>query len=172
MPAQDGGPGRLAGRLAAGRLHRPPAARGGLGDRLAAAFRDAYEAAAGEPQGPLPLLLIGMDTPQVTPRDLAAAAHALLAPGTGAVLGLAEDGGWWALGLHAPVPGLFDGVPMSTGRTGAAQRARLDALGLRTTDLPVQRDLDHVADIRALAALQEPGSALAATAARLGLLDR
>ncbi len=139
--------------------------RGGtLGDRLDGAFADAFAAR------PLPLLLVGMDTPQVTPALLARALDDLLRPGTDAVLGLAEDGGWWALGLRAPQPGAFDGVPMSTDRAGAAQRARLDALGLRTTGLPVLRDVDLVADLTAVAASLPPGAHLAGVVRELGLV--
>ena len=46
--------------------------------------------------------------------------------------GPAADGGWWALGLRRPDPGVFLGVPTSRPDTGSRQRARLGALGLRT----------------------------------------
>lgn len=140
-----------------------PQHHGDLGSRLAGAFDDAYAALR------LPMLLIGMDTPQVTSDLLRGALTALLSPGTDAVLGHAEDGGWWALGLRSPVDGLFDDVPMSTARAGAVQRARLDALGLATTVLPAQRDIDHVQDVAAVAALQPVGARLAGLAAELGL---
>ena len=71
------------------------------------------------------VLLIGMDTPQLTPARLTAALRALGAPGVDAVLGPSVDGGWWALGLRTPEPAVFLGVPMSTPHTGDAQRARL-----------------------------------------------
>lgn len=135
----------------------------GLHERLDAAFRDAWAAL------PVPMLLVGMDTPQVTPTLLSGALDALLAPGTDAVLGHAEDGGWWALGLHQPAPGLFDAVPMSTDRAGSVQRERLDAHGLETTTLAPLRDIDHVEDVAAVAALQRPGARLARVAASLGL---
>ncbi|MCW2665880.1 MAG: glycosyltransferase [Frankiales bacterium] len=130
-----------------------PQREGGLADRLTGAFADA---AAG---CDLPMLLIGMDTPQVTPALLTAAVTDLLA--TDAVLGRALDGGWWALGLHAPHPHAFAGVPMSTGTTGAAQAARLGELGLRTTELPVLRDIDLPADLRAVLDELPADSALA-----------
>lgn len=136
-----------------------PQRSGGLGARLAGAFHDAYAACPG------PLLLVGMDTPQLTPALLVDAVRALHAPGTGAVLGPAEDGGWWALGLHRPLPGAFDGVPMSTGRTGAAQHARLESLGLRTTLLAQLRDIDLATDLE----LVRP--ALGATTRLAALLD-
>jgi rSAM/selenodomain-associated transferase 1 len=114
---------------------------GGLDERLAAAFDDVGE----------PALLIGMDTPQVTPGDLAAALARLAAPATDAVLGPAPDGGYWAVGLREPDRRAFLGVPMSTPYTGAAQRARLRALGLRLALLPALRDVDRIADARAVA---------------------
>ena len=138
-----------------------PQRSGGLGERLAGAFADA---AAGSP---LPLLLVGMDTPQVTPALLAEAARTLLDDGTDAVLGLAEDGGWWALGLRAAVPGAFAGVPMSTPTTGRTQAARLTELGLRTAALPVLRDIDEPADLEAVLRLLPTSSELARCAVEL-----
>jgi rSAM/selenodomain-associated transferase 1 len=106
----------------------------GLDERLAAAFADVGG----------PALLIGMDTPQVTPA-LLGTALAWLA-GTEAVLGPASDGGYWAVGLRRPRSEAFIGVPMSTAGTGAAQRRRLLALGLRPASLPGLRDVDDIAD--------------------------
>jgi rSAM/selenodomain-associated transferase 1 len=119
----------------------------GLDERLAHAFADVGEAA----------LLVGMDTPQVTRDDLAAALAQLMAPGTDAVLGLAPDGGYWAIGLREPDPCAFLGVPMSTAHTGHTQLARLRALGLRVAPLPVRRDVDCIADARAVAELAPTG---------------
>lgn len=130
-----------------------PQCAGGLDVRLAAAF----DACAG------PALLIGMDTPQVTP--------ALLRPGTDfgaydAWFGPAADGGFWALGLAAPDPALLLGVPMSVAHTGAVLEARLRAAGLRTGRLPRLRDVDTAADAAAVAALCPDGH-FAALHARL-----
>lgn len=132
----------------------------GMDERLAAAFTDARAGAA------LPMLLIGMDTPQVTPALLTAAAEALLATPGAAVLGPASDGGWWALGLPRPDDRLLLGVPMSTARTGALQRERLAAAGLGPIDLPELTDVDTAATAREVAAAA-PGSAFAAALAAL-----
>ncbi len=120
--------------------------------RIANAFADAGA----------PALLIGMDSPQVTAPMLDRAVEALAAPGTDAVLGYAEDGGWWAIGLRRADAAVFRGVAMSRDDTGACQRRRLDRLGLRTTMLPTLRDVDLIDDARAVAAAI-PGSAFART---------
>ena len=98
-------------------------------------------------------LQIGMDTPQVTPALLADGLAALDHPGTDAVLGLAEDGGWWAIGMHRADPAAFAGVPMGRDDTGDRQRKQLHALGHRVTLLPTLLDVDTVADALAVAAL-------------------
>ena len=54
-----------------------------------------------------------MDTPQVTPGLLAAAIEPLLSRTADATFGLAEDGGFWLLGLREVDPALILGVPMS-----------------------------------------------------------
>jgi rSAM/selenodomain-associated transferase 1 len=126
----------------------------GLDERLACAFDDVDA----------PALLIGMDTPQVTPELLTAAARRLSDEDVDAVLGEAPDGGYWALGLRRADPVLLRGVPMSTPATCAHQRARLGAHGMRVGELPVVRDVDDIADARAVARLA-PGGRFARTLA-------
>ncbi|MFB7511175.1 TIGR04282 family arsenosugar biosynthesis glycosyltransferase [Streptomyces broussonetiae] len=119
-----------------------PQCAGGLDERLADAFAHC--------EGPA--LLIGMDTPQVTPELLT-----VDFAGCDAWFGPAQDGGFWALGLTAPDPALLRGVPMSTPLTGAVQRDRLVCAGLRVRDLPRLRDVDTADDARAVAALAPHG---------------
>lgn len=104
-----------------------------------------------------PTLLIGMDTPQVDPWLLEEAIASLEAPGTDAVLGHAEDGGYWAIGLRRPDPRAFAGVPMSVAATGARQEEALRRLGLRVGLLPTLRDVDLIGDARAVAAMAPAG---------------
>jgi len=131
-----------------------PQCGGPLDERLAAAFA----AVRG------PALLIGMDTPQVTCGLLT-----LDWQGADAVFGPAADGGFWALGLRVPDPALLRGVPMSTPGTGAIQRARLLAAGLRVADLPLLRDVDTAADAVTVAR-QAPQSRFAAQARELAMV--
>ncbi|MFD4867606.1 DUF2064 domain-containing protein [Streptomyces sp. NPDC058412] len=116
-----------------------PQGTGGLDARLAAAF-----ALAGGPA-----LLIGMDTPQVTPGLLALGLDFTEAD---AWFGPADDGGFWALGLADPDPALLLGVPMSVAHTGAVQRRRLSDAGLAVRDLPELCDVDTPADAQRVAA--------------------
>lgn len=113
----------------------------GLDERLASAFEDAHDGR--------PMLLVGMDTPQVTPSQLQGAAE-LMREGC-AVLGEALDGGWWAIGLQEPRREIFEGVPMSTPDTGRLQRERLERLGIKVASLEVLRDIDTAGDARAVA---------------------
>lgn len=142
---------------------------GGLDERLACAFDDAARDDAARDDGggaALPMLLIGMDTPQVTPGLLAAAARPLVSSTADAVFGPAADGGYWLLGLRAPDRSLLLGVPMSRPDTGRAQLARLAAGGLRVAMLPELTDVDDVEDAERVAA-DVPGSRFARAIAAL-----
>jgi uncharacterized protein len=128
----------------------------GLGERLTAAFRDVGG----------PALLVGMDTPQLTP-GLLDRGLAHLRAGVPAVLGPALDGGYWAIGLRRPDPRVFPGIPMSSPRTRSAQEARLATLGIVPTRLPALRDVDRFADALAVADAA-PGGRFAAALRAIG----
>ncbi|GAB3566065.1 DUF2064 domain-containing protein [Amycolatopsis endophytica] len=116
-----------------------------FGERLANAHADAAAACPG-----LPVLQIGMDTPQVTAELLTASARGLL--GRDAVLGRAEDGGWWALGLRDPCKArVLADVPMSRPDTGDRTHAALAGAGLAPAPLRVLSDVDTMSDARRVA---------------------
>jgi glycosyltransferase A (GT-A) superfamily protein (DUF2064 family) len=79
---------------------------------------------------------------------------------------MAEDGGFWLLGLREVDPDLILGVPMSQPDTGPKQLARLEQAGLRIKMLPELTDVDTVREAQQIAALT-PGSRFAACMARL-----
>jgi glycosyltransferase A (GT-A) superfamily protein (DUF2064 family) len=138
-----------------------PQVAGDLGTRLAHAFADAMTAdAVAAAGGELPTLLIGMDTPQVSPGLLADCLDRLVAAGPGtAVLGTAPDGGWWALGVHDPaVAAVLPAVPMSREDTAELTHAALERAGVTVLDLPALTDIDHFPDAVAVAALCPPDS--------------
>jgi rSAM/selenodomain-associated transferase 1 len=128
----------------------------GLAERLAAAFEDVQQ----------PALLVGMDTPQLTPELLRDGIDALRSPGVDAVLGASLDGGYWSVGLRAPDPTAFAGVPMSSHSTCIRQRTRLRELGLHVRELPDLRDVDTIEDALAVGA-ECPGSRFAASLAAI-----
>lgn len=115
---------------------------GGLDERLAAAFDDLDGG---------PTLVVGMDTPQVTATLLAGALAAL--EDHDAVLGPVADGGYWCIGLRRADPRALLGVPMSVEHTCAAQRARLEELGLRVAEAGALVDVDTIDDAAHVAAL-------------------
>jgi glycosyltransferase A (GT-A) superfamily protein (DUF2064 family) len=131
-----------------------PQAGGSLDERLAA-ICDSIAS---------PLLIIGMDTPQVSASRLAPLFTDWASAGSkhDAWLGPASDGGFWALALRRPRGSLIRGVRMSRDTTGAEQLARLASEGLSTRLLPVLRDMDSFEDAVEIAAVI-PGTDFAAS---------
>lgn len=113
----------------------------------------------------LPVLQIGMDTPQVTPALLASCAEF-----EEAALGFALDGGWWALGLRDPLRAeVVRDVPMSRADTGVRTLTALLGMSVRT--LPVLSDVDTMVDARAVAA-QVPDGRFAAALTEIAAVAR
>ena len=124
-------------------------------DRLANAHADAAATA-----GPMPVLQIGMDTPQVTAELLTRCARALL--GAHAVVGPARDGGWWLLGVaDAATAECLRLVPMSRPDTGALTYAALLQTGSPVIVLQELADVDTVADISVVRADCQPSGRFA-----------
>jgi hypothetical protein len=112
-----------------------PQRRGSLGNRLQGVFDDCFR------QREDPVIIVGMDTPQVDRSHLDRAA-ALLHDGSSAVLGPASDGGYWLIGLRHPSRGLFDDVQMSVSATGEQQAASLRTKGYAVAHIEELRDID------------------------------
>ncbi len=152
----------LSGRYAAPAGWRVVPQRGdGLGARLHHAFVDTWRPGTAS-------LLVGMDTPQLTPVLLRTTVATLTGDGVDAVLGPADDGGWWTLGLRDPAHArILDDIPMSTDRTGELTLAGLLRRGLRVAVLLTLRDVDTAHDARAVARECAPGSAFARAVAEV-----
>ena len=132
-------PGRETGRDPWPKALRRIVQRGhALGDRMANAIRDA---------GPGPALVVGSDIPGL------AAAHVRrafrLLGDADAVLGPAEDGGYWLVGFRRrPLPhGCFRGVRWSGPHARADTLANL--AGMRVAEADLLSDVDDVEDYRA-----------------------
>lgn len=93
---------------------------------------------------------IGSDTPHLEACELNAIAAQLV--DHDAVLGPAEDGGWWVLAQREHKEGLFRSVTMSTPHTFDEQLASLRARHERVALAPTKRDLDHWPDALHIAA--------------------
>ncbi|MCO1660574.1 TIGR04282 family arsenosugar biosynthesis glycosyltransferase [Pseudonocardia humida] len=135
-----------------------------LGHRIAAAHLDAVALRPGTP-----VVLVGMDTPQLRPELLVEAAEHLRGDAD-AVLGPAADGGWWVLGLRDPRrAALVRAVPTSRADTGERTLRVLRGAGLRVALLAELRDVDTAADAVAVAA-EAPGTRFAAAVAGVAAL--
>jgi rSAM/selenodomain-associated transferase 1 len=120
-----------------------------------------------------PVVLLGADVPHLD-IGIVRAAGALLAAGDAEfVLGPADDGGYYLLGLRQFVPAVFRGIEWGGCRVCAETEARLGALGVRYRLLETSFDVDRPADLVRLVELIDAGGiALPHTAAvleRLGI---
>jgi rSAM/selenodomain-associated transferase 1 len=122
-----------------------PQTDGDLGARMAAALADALARADAA-------ILVGSDLPLLTGALLAEAAARLTT--CDAVLGPAEDGGYYAVGFTRQgfCPEIFTAMPWSTSRVAVLTRRRLAAAGRRVALLPVLPDCDTPEDLARLAA--------------------
>ena len=121
-------------------------------ERLANAHIDAAAASGG-----LPVLQIGMDTPQVTDELIGDCARELLA--ADAVLGLARDGGWWVLGVtEGAMADCLRTIPMSRSDTGAVTLAALENTGNHVSLVSTLADVDTIGDVDEVRRVCAPGS--------------
>ena len=115
-----------------------PQGTGSLGERLERATAAAFSS------GVQRLVIIGSDCPDLTTTDIHSAWEALHSHDI--VLGPAEDGGYWAIGLRAPTLEVFRDIPWSTDSVmeKTLERCRTYKLSIRT--LRCLRDVDTQAD--------------------------
>lgn len=100
---------------------------------------------------PLPVLLIGSDAPGLDAARLRAAADALShAP---AVIGPADDGGYYLLGLRNPSPWLFNEMAWGTDSVFADTMARFAVHGIQPVVLDSLSDVDRPEDLQRWGAL-------------------
>lgn len=111
---------------------------GTLGSRLIAACRHHFHAGAHR------VILIGSDCPGIDAPLLSRAFDSL--EQNDLVLGPAQDGGYYLIGLQRPEPRLFRGVRWSTDSVLAQTLLRAGRLGLRSAILPTLRDVDTTDD--------------------------
>ena len=96
---------------------------------------------------PTPGMMIGSDCPGLTAALLREAGDALSSHE--AVIGPADDGGYWLLGLRAPCPDLFVDMAWSTDAVFPETMRRLEARGIAPHLLPELTDIDTGEDLAA-----------------------
>jgi rSAM/selenodomain-associated transferase 1 len=114
-------------------IHLVDQGDGDLGERL------------GRAASPTPLLFIGSDLPDLTAALLVDAATRMLTDRV--VVGPAEDGGYWALGLTEEANYLFDAMPWGTDRVLELTLGRLRHRGIDPGLLPELADCDRPEDL-------------------------
>jgi rSAM/selenodomain-associated transferase 1 len=103
-----------------------------------------------------PVVLLGADVPHVDTATIRVAGAAL-AGGAEVVLGPADDGGYYLLGLGRVVPEILHGIPWGSGAVCAETRRRCSAFGLRLRLLPATFDVDEVEDVARLVTVLRRG---------------
>lgn len=95
------------------------------------------------------VIALGADSPGLPLAHLQAAIDSL--PAHDAVIGPADDGGFYLLGLRSCPQGLFDGVALSTSSACNDVVSALRGRGLSVHTLPSWFDVDEPEDLRRLA---------------------
>lgn len=126
--------------------------------------------------------VLGADSPTLPTRELVRAARLLLDGTAEAVLGPADDGGYWLLGLTRPHPEPYADITWSSETVADETRARCVAAGLRLVELETWYDVDDRAALTRLvretagpshdAAQPYAAPHTAAAIARFGLVER
>ena len=110
-----------------------------LGRRMAQAFATAFASGAGR------VVIIGTDCPGLSAELLRQAFAALATHDV--VVGPADDGGYYLLGLRELQPALFENKDWSTATVLSATLADAARLGLRVAQLPTLHDVDSGRDL-------------------------
>jgi len=115
-----------------------PQGTGDLGDRLARAVGDALDTGARR------VVIIGSDCPDILADDIQSAWKAL--EHHYVVIGPAEDGGYWLIGLSEKRPEVFADIPWSTSKVLEQTLERCRTAGLSFHLLQTRHDVDTPVD--------------------------
>lgn len=130
--------GRMRAMFGSKRTYRRQAG-GDLGSRIHRAFADAFDGGASR------IVITGTDCPAMAPAHVANALAKL--QDSDVVLGPAQDGGYYLIGLRRPYPELFSSIDWGTSRVFAQTIERADSLGLSLITLDSLSDVDEPGDL-------------------------
>ena len=92
-----------------------------------------------------PVIFFGADTPDLTAHHIEAAIQGLAH--SDVVIGPAEDGGYYLIGMRHPLPELLIDMPWSTDAVFPETLRRLDTLGIEPVLLETLSDCDRPEDL-------------------------
>jgi rSAM/selenodomain-associated transferase 1 len=113
-----------------------------LGERMREAARDLLSS------GFDAVVLIGSDLPTLPPAHVSAALGILTRQSEVLVLGPAEDGGYYLIGLTQSRPEFFEHIPWGTPLVLQRTREAAEALGIPVETMPLWYDVDSASDLR------------------------
>ena len=116
-----------------------PQSEGNLGDRLSNAIKESFN------QDITRIIIIGIDCPDLNAELIDQAFQALTQHDL--VLGKAEDGGYYLIGLTGFYPQLFQGIDWGTHVVLQQTVAVAERMGLRISYLPMLNDIDTPEDL-------------------------
>jgi len=96
------------------------------------------------------IVVLGSDIPTMPLSHVEQAFHMLRADGEDIVLGPANDGGYYLIGLRTPEEKIFRGIPWSNAAVLESTVQRIKGLGLRLALLPLAYDIDIEGDLKRL----------------------
>ena len=125
-----------------------PQGGGDLGARMLHALQFLLQVSAEEPQCLTPdiAILVGSDIPMLT-ESLITEAASLLQRSGGVVLGPADDGGYYLIGMTQAHPGLFEGIAWGSESVLTDTLRAADRLGVDAYLAPSSYDVDTIDDL-------------------------
>ena len=131
-----------------------------LGARMHAVFTDLCHA------GYRHVVLVGSDVPTLKAASVEQACEVLEADRSDLVLGPADDGGYYLIGLNRPEDRLFNGIAWSTASVLEHTLARARQIGLRVRRVAGTYDIDTASDLQRLRCDLEDSRLLSASRPR------
>ncbi|QDZ40085.1 glycosyltransferase [Euhalothece natronophila Z-M001] len=119
-----------------------PQSEGNLGDKLIAALTETFSEEVEK------VVIIGIDCPDLDATLINQAFSEL--SDQDLVLGKAEDGGYYLIGLRDCIPELFQGITWGTDQVLQETVAIAEKLGLKISYLPLLNDVDTPEDLEQL----------------------
>ncbi len=141
-----------------------PQSTGDLGQRLQAGFQHGFshaqaggaDAGNGTESKEVRIVAIGSDCPELSSAHIQSALQQLSRHDV--VLGPAQDGGYYLIGLRSPCPALFQSINWSTSVVLQQTQAKAQQLGLSVAQLPMLSDIDRPEDLAIWQRIQQEAS--------------